>query len=46
LLHLKEKFGGNYITLEDQKVLVFTEKEFGLKEIGKTKIAFIHHFFI
>ena len=29
-----------------KKALVFTEKEFGLREIGKTKIAFIPHFFI
>jgi len=34
------------INYNPKKALVFTEKEFGLKEIGKTKIAFIPHFFI
>ena len=35
-----------YNTRGSKGILVFTEKEFGLKEIGKTKIAFIPHFFI
>jgi len=33
-------------TYKPKKALVFTEKEFGIKKIGETKVAFVPHFFI
>jgi predicted AAA+ superfamily ATPase len=33
-------------TYKPKKALVFTEKEFGLREIQNTKVAFIPHFYI
>lgn len=33
-------------TYKPKKALVFTEKEFGTKKIGKTSVAFVPHFFI
>ena len=46
----KKKLGRGFYsflrTYKPEKALVFTEKEFRIKEIGKTKVAFVPPFFI
>jgi len=43
---LKRGFLSFLKTYKPEKALVFTEKEFGVKRIGKTKVAFIPHYYI
>lgn len=43
---LKRGFLSFLEAYKPKRALVFTEKEFGIKQMGRTKVAFLPHFFI